>query len=249
MKRTFLIIGLALSLAGSVAVRAADTNLTPKGVATTRLDLDSFKLIMERNIFNPNRSASRSERPVTTRSESERRRPARTETFALVGTMSYEKGRYAFFDGSSSEFRKVLQAADTIAGYKIAEITTSHVRLEADGKAVELPVGTQMKKQDEGEWSLGGRVESSDSERVSSTSAGRTDSSSGGGDSEALRRLLAKRDQELGNGTPANPVEPPPPNLDPEKAESVPVPDAAPDAAADAILKRLMEKREQEQNK
>ena len=29
----------------------------------------------------------------------------------LVGTMTYEKGTFAFFDGSSSEYRKALKRA------------------------------------------------------------------------------------------------------------------------------------------
>jgi len=35
--------------------------------------------------------------------------------------MSYEKGPFAFFEGSSSEFQKVLKQDDTIAGFKIGE--------------------------------------------------------------------------------------------------------------------------------
>ena len=42
--------------------------------------------------------------------------------FGLTGTLCSEKGAYAFFDGTSSAYRKVLKPEETIAGYKVAEI-------------------------------------------------------------------------------------------------------------------------------
>src|SRR5262245_49763727 len=66
------------------------------------LTLDAFRLIADRNIFNPNRSGRTPEREYTRR-EPERR--VRTESLALVGTMSYDHGLFAFFDGSNSDYR------------------------------------------------------------------------------------------------------------------------------------------------
>ena len=46
-----------------------------------------------------------------------------SEYFTLVGIMDYDaQGPIAFFDGTSSQYQKVLKPADTIAGYKIAAI-------------------------------------------------------------------------------------------------------------------------------
>src|SRR5205085_7839701 len=106
-----------------LAGRAQSTN--PPG----RLDFQAFKILTERNIFDPNRSSDSGPR-------SEPRKAARVESFALVGTLSYEKGNFAFFDGSGSAYRKALKTGDTIAGYKIAEITAAGVKLEANGKQV-----------------------------------------------------------------------------------------------------------------
>ena len=73
-----------------------------------RLDLESFRLIWERNIFNPNRTGRYSRtQQYTRRREPDRRAPV--ESFALMGTMSYEKGNFAFFEGSSSQYQKVLE--------------------------------------------------------------------------------------------------------------------------------------------
>ena len=71
------------------------------------------------------------------------------DAFALVGTMSYQKGTFAFFDGTSPEYRKVLERDGAIAGYKVAEITPNAVKLEAANKRVEMKVGTQMRHEGE----------------------------------------------------------------------------------------------------
>ena len=105
--------------------------------------------------------------------------------------MSYEKGRFAFFDGTSSEYKKVLQADETIAGYKIAEVGANHVTLQGNGKEVHLEVGGRMRKQQEGEWSVEG--EKSDSTNSAPASA----SAPAGEVSDVLRRLMQKREQEL----------------------------------------------------
>src|SRR5579862_1681456 len=69
-------------------------------------DYSAFQLIAERNIFDPNR-APRSIRNTT--------QPKTTDSFTLVGTMSYEKGIFAFFDGNSSDYKKVLKPDESIA--------------------------------------------------------------------------------------------------------------------------------------
>lgn len=233
--------------------------------APVRRDFPSFSLIAERNIFNMNRSGRR---PYTPPSERESQRPVRTESFALVGTMSYEKGLFAFFEGSSSQFTKVLSPSNSIAGFTIAEVTPTSVKLSAtNGNMVNLPVGMQLKRQDEGEWTLSERPEVSRSYASSSSSNSRTSrtytsssassSSSGPEDPEALRRLMQRRAEEGSmpeaassetastNETAEISQEPKPETV--EKTEKPAEPGA--NGAADDILKKLMEKREQEINK
>jgi len=171
-------------LATSLVGRAQGTN------AVARLDYQSFKIITDRNIFDPNRSSRTARR-------TEAPRPAKIESFALVGTMSYENGTYAFFDGSGSSYRKGVKTGETIAGFKIAEISSDRVKLEANGHEIELNVGMQMKKQDEGEWQLSGRAESFSTSSPATTSTEKTDSAPGGEDSDVLKKLMQKREQEL----------------------------------------------------
>src|SRR5262245_1559946 len=125
---------------------------TPEPSGQSRSDFLSFKTIADRNIFNANRSRGRSGNDG---------KPRVVESFFLLGTLSYEKGRLAFFDGTSSDYRKTLKPDGTIAGYRIADIALNGVKLEADGKQIELPVGSQMRREDEGEWQMAAGTESS----------------------------------------------------------------------------------------
>ena len=211
-------------------------------VPATGFDLRSFRIIHERNIFNPNRSPRSSGAPPVTHRETERRPVVRTESFALVGTMSYEKGSYAFFDGSSSQFRKVMQPDETIAGFKVTAVTPKCVTLEHEGKTIELCVGMQMSKSDEEkDWRMQERSESSAS--PVSSGSGSTASSGGAGAEEVLRRLMEKRAQE---GGPVEESTPTPPTIDipPPPATDQPAP--ALNAAEEEILRRLQQRREQE---
>jgi hypothetical protein len=152
---------------------------------------DAFRIIATRNIFDPNRYPG-SNAPGPKPSPP----PKRTELFTLVGSISYDKGDFAFFDGSSSEYRKTVKPGDTIAGYKVAEVAPDKVTLEANGKTVELPVGSQMKRQGDEEWKVNSRAEpmASTSSSSSSSSTNSSDSSATTGDMpDALKRLLEQR--------------------------------------------------------
>lgn len=157
----------------------------PKASASKR-DLSSFKIIMERNIFDPNR------RSRTRAGVSEQPKPASVDSFSLVGTMSYEKGKFAFFDGTGFEYRKAAKAGDTLAGFRVKEIGPKAVKLEANGKVLDLGVGMQMRRQDAGEWQMTGR-----SDTYASAAPSDRSSASSGSESELLKRLMQQREKEL----------------------------------------------------
>jgi len=116
--------------------------------------------IAVRNIFNPARFAiiSNQSRPP--------RPPQAGPAFSLVGTMSYEKGMFAFFDGNNYDLRKVLYASDTnsIAGYTVAEITPAGVQLQSADKkqTLRLKIGDVMRQNGDA-WQLAGQGELSTS--------------------------------------------------------------------------------------
>ena len=175
---------------------AEATNSTARSAevtnSTSRSEYKAFQIISDRNIFNPNRS------PRSARNGRESAKPVKTESFSLVGTMSYDKGRFAFFDGSSSQFRKVLKCSDTIAGYKITEIGANRVKLKGTNQEIELNIGAQMKKQDEGDWSLAGRAAKTTNSITTAVSPETAEAgSSSGDDDEILKKLMQKREQEL----------------------------------------------------
>jgi hypothetical protein len=195
---------------------------------TAKLDYTSFRIVSDRNIFNASRSRSRGGR-----SNQETRKPTRVDSFALVGTIDYEKGPHAFFDGSSSEFRKVLKPQGTIAGYKVTDIAQNSVKLVAGDKKIELLVGMQMRREDEGEWKLAARGESFSS-RSTGASAGTADGAPSGPMGDVLARLMQQRDQETTTGSPSS---------SPASAETA---NEAPSGPTSDVLTRLMQQRDQE---
>ncbi len=153
--RTSFVI-LSAILLGVVNTRAESTN-TP-----ARLSYDAFRMISDRNIFNPNRvarGAPRTSRSATTPA-------AHVESFSLVGIMSYEKGLFAFFEGTSADFKKVLQADAMIGQYKVASVHADVVKLTSGTNDFALKVGMQMRREDEGEWFLSATGEGSSRRRI-----------------------------------------------------------------------------------
>lgn len=206
---------------------AAKPAPVPRPSPSAKLEEADFRIVSERNIFNANRSGGQV-RLAT-------RRAARVESFTLVGTMAYEKGTFAFFEGSSSEFTKAVKTDGVIAGYKLKHINTTGVQLEADGKTVDLPMGAAMRREDEGTWHLGEGVSGGGSSSTVASrendSASRSSRSSGRYDSRTRRSDSNERGE---SGTPA--------------AAAPPAASASTTSTADQseILKRLMERREKE---
>ncbi len=160
------------------------------------------RLIADRNIFDPERqprTPGSAPRPVV--------RPqvkADAPEFGLVGIMNYSRGRFAFFDGNASEYRKALQQNATIGGHTVTGITGNSVTLAqgTNAKPVELHVGTRLRKNSDGAWELASGGGSTFSPK-SSTSETTGDAPSSGastgnaGEDEVLKRLLKKREQEM----------------------------------------------------
>lgn len=179
---------------------APDTN------APVRRDFPSFQVVAERNIFNSRRSG-RSTRPTR-----EASRPRAIESFQLVGTLCHERGEFAFFEGTSSEYRKAFSSGGVIAGHQISSITPTNVQLVAGTNTITLRVGERMRRDDEdNQWRLATSEESftpapdrrtfssdrrpqpsDQSQPAASASTG-----AAGDESEILKKLMEKREREL----------------------------------------------------
>lgn len=186
-------------LLGVGMVSAAETNRV-QATPPRRIDFDSFRVIAERNIFNPNRYA-RTSRP-------EQRREVRTnavvDSIVLTGIMRYEKGDVAFFDGTRSEYRKAARVNSKVGDFTIVEITPRQIKLVAGTNAFQVPVGMQLRRQDGDTWEIANRPESLVASSSGSTSSSSSNSpgqdsgsSSSGTEDEVLKRLMQRREQEM----------------------------------------------------
>lgn len=181
-KRRCALVGCFLiAMASGLAASGPDSK-APAG-----RDFNDFKIILDRNIFNARRSGGSTARTA------DGEKPPREDRITLVGTLSYEKGPYAFFDGSSPEFRKVAEKGKSIAGYTITAIDADAVQMTAGTNSITLRVGMELRREEEGEWHLsnGSFVQS-----TSPSSPSPADSASN--DDDALvKKLMQQREQEL----------------------------------------------------
>jgi len=198
LPRTQFILALALVVT-AVAVAQSNNNGTPG--ATDYAQFSRF--VASRNIFDPNRqphyTSSRTTRTRTTRTHS----PS-TPAFTFVGTMSYEKGLFAFFSGNSEELKQVLPVGQKIAGYTVTQVAQGRVTLAAaDNKGnLQLRIGDVM-RQENGKWELSGsgEVPAGDSSSVAETAIAPSSESPAAAappvsENDVLRKLMEKRAKE-----------------------------------------------------
>jgi hypothetical protein len=143
---------LAALLAAQNFLADAQTNT----VAPT--DYSTFaKFIANRNIFDPNREPGviyvpRASRPVTATPPP----PRVPDSFSLVGVIGYGQGSmagtYAFFDGSSQQFRKTAKLNTSIATFKVADIAADSVTLVSGTNKLILGIGEQLNDDGNGGW-------------------------------------------------------------------------------------------------
>lgn len=204
-----LALGILLA-STALSVRAQQT------APPAATDYPAFsRFISDRNIFDPSR------RPRTVRTETPppapKPRPAVTPSFSLVGTMDYGKGVFAFFDGTSTGYRKSVQNDGEIAGYKVAEILPTGVTLVGpDNSRVTMKIGMQMRQETDDKWELSTAIEPV---AVNATAQSYAGSADGRRSASSSTRSSAAGSEERAGGSPAE---------------------------VNDVLKRLMELREKE---
>jgi hypothetical protein len=148
MKPTKIILLAAFALTNGFFVNA-QSNGVP-GAA----DYPAFSgFVTGRNIFDPNREPHYT--LTHTRTHTHTHVPASSPAFSLVGTMSYQKGCFAFFSGNNDELKKVLPVSGKIAGYTVTQIVQGRATLETTNQLekLELKVGDVL-RQENGKWAL-----------------------------------------------------------------------------------------------
>lgn len=167
---------------------------TNNGVVT--LDYSAFQIIVDENIFDPNRYPHAPGAPVV-------RPPLKSfDALTLTGTMSYFRGTFAVFDGTSSEYQKVLKLTDSIAGYKVTHIAPNSVTLVSGTNELKLNVGEQLRREENGPWLLTSQSASyaaalpATGTNVTATSATSSMDSASGSASDILKRMMQRREQD-----------------------------------------------------
>jgi hypothetical protein len=193
---------LAVGLAGVAVIAAsmdakapaANAAATPvpasaKPVPTVaKGSFDSFRLIGDRNIFDPNR------RNRSARSAANEPAAPTGDTIALVGTMDYDQGTYAFFDSSDARYRQVLPAGGKLAEFVVKHVGARSVDLTRDGKVTSLQITQQLHRPDGGEWTVTG---ASPAPTLSSATEGDAAPAVPADASDTLKRLMEQRQKQL----------------------------------------------------
>jgi hypothetical protein len=151
LNRVKIILLAAFALTNGIWVRA-QSNSVP-GAA----DYAQFsQFVTDRNIFDPNRVPHTIYTPRV-RVRTTHTRVSAAPAFSLVGTMSYAKGVFAFFNGNDPDLKKALPVNAKIADYTVRQIAPGRVWLESADKkeTLELKVGDVM-RQDGASWEWSG---------------------------------------------------------------------------------------------
>jgi hypothetical protein len=154
---------------------------------------DQFRIIVRRNIFDPNR-ASRRQQEETARQNAtaETSNEPVTEYVGLIGIWIPDEKPFALISGNrigSSQFG----VGETFKDFRVVSITTSQVVLERDGKQLVWPTGQRIERKGEGEWQVAGPAEAQTRSAPGSTTSS---SGSGGGSSDQsdqIKRMMERR--------------------------------------------------------
>ncbi len=170
------------------------------------LTFEDFDLVVNRNIFDPNR------RKIVIRSREEAPPPPPPRnSIVLKGTMKTPDALFASFDSTLSECRGRFDKDQEFGGFKLTAITRTNATLKLDTNVFALAVGESLSKTGDGPWTAAGRSSfssggsygsssrsSGSSSSDSGSSSTSSSSSSSGGRSAALQRLLEMRKKSKG---------------------------------------------------
>ena len=184
----------------SFSTKTAATTPTTTSPATPPApnSLESFQILTEKNIFNPNRIG----RTRATVPE----KPPRVDEISLVGTMESKSGVVAFFDSPDAAFRKSVRAGEAVGDFTVREINADGVELTRADKPLKLRVAQQLRRAEGGDWTVitivpppqpsgsGGAYQTPEERRAAEAAAA---SAIPADASEVLRRLLKKREKQL----------------------------------------------------
>lgn len=206
--RFFLTVGLAL--AGVAVLAAAEresrrsnssSKTTTKAAAPAPAvapvgSYEAYSLIVERNIFNPNRVGR-------TRMSDEKL--ARVDELSLVGTVQHGSENLALFDSPDAALRKAVHEGDTLGDFKVQRITPAGVDLVRGEQPFALKVAQQLRRVEGGDWTVGtNQAARSDPKALAApdpsarpVEAATSSAALPADASEVLKRLMKQREKQL----------------------------------------------------
>lgn len=148
----WLVLLLLAALPALAASKNTPSKTPPAKPAKADDGFKDFAIITQRNVFNANRSAASASAQATPTSKPAR--PPKIEAFALLGTLISERGAVAFFDGTSTAYRRAVEPGDQLGSHTVAAIEHDRVTLRDGDRELCLPLKMQFRREGEGEWLL-----------------------------------------------------------------------------------------------
>jgi hypothetical protein len=193
-----LVLPLALLFAGTPADAAkAPAKARKEAEAAAQIadttpaiapdSFEAFESIVERNIFNPNRTSR-------ARKSGDDTPPPRVDTVTLVGTIDNELGRRAIFESPDAAYRKAMYEGEIIGGLTLTRIGSRTVQFTQGERPVNLRVGDQLRRAEGGNWRVAPRDIQAELARTSEA-AGLPPIPPDA--SDVLRRLMEQRQKQL----------------------------------------------------
>ena len=183
-----LLLPVIISAAEGRRNRDADpARSAPPAAAATKAvspadSFDAFRIIAEKNIFNPNRVGLTRATPEA--------KPPRVDEIALVGTVEFGGKRVALFESAEVAFRKTVAEGEALGEFTVRRVGSEGVDLVRGEQVLALRVAQQLRRPEGGDWSV---VAAPDAPRpeASSTPAIPADAS------DVLKRLMRQREKQL----------------------------------------------------
>lgn len=185
-----LVASAGLALAASAPTSTSNSSRrtsAPAGPAPG--DFENFRIIAERNIFNPNRIGR-------VREGGDAPTAPREEAFAFVGTLETEKGIVAIFDSPDAALRKAVREGQSLAGFNVKTISAGKVELTGEKQSFALNLAQRLRRVEEGEWKVS-NVEPPPVAAPSGPDSSSTPPPIPANASEVLRRLMEQRQKQL----------------------------------------------------
>ena len=180
--------GLALA-ASAPAPSSSSSRRSSTPPAPAPGDYENFRIIAERNIFNPNRIGR-------VREGGDGPAAPREDVLTLVGTLESDKGIVAIFDSPDSALRKAVRDGQSLGGFKIKSVDTNSVQLEGEKQSFSLNVNQRLRRIEQGEWKVS-NVEPPPVAAPSGPDPSSAPLAIPANASEVLRRLMEQRQKQL----------------------------------------------------